>query len=298
MKRRGGWAILAGLAVVAPARAFLGVGDTSFVTVIANPAEAANWASELDQLNRQLAAATGTLGTLEQLRAYAGDPRLAAAALPDLAGLRQGVGAATGGSATATDLAAAWQALGPVGQAQAAANLLAAAGAGGTMTVFGQATARNPALYRNAASDTMQTAQVRAQVASEQAARATLAGQLAEAWARFRVAATTSAQQAILTEIGQLQAQDQVMAEHRQALLADRELADREGRDQARVQLTAADEARLAESALLRAAAAGRAQAAETQRLATVQKRPPAPAAADYSGLRLWTPADAAGGSP
>src|ERR1019366_8505784 len=57
------------------AHGFLGVADTSFVTVIANPAEAANWAAELERLNDQLAAARGTLQTLGELRAFAGDPR-------------------------------------------------------------------------------------------------------------------------------------------------------------------------------------------------------------------------------
>jgi hypothetical protein len=46
----------AALSLGAPrvARAFLGIADTSFVTVIANPAEAANWASDLERLNDQL----------------------------------------------------------------------------------------------------------------------------------------------------------------------------------------------------------------------------------------------------
>jgi hypothetical protein len=43
------------------AQAFLGIADTSFVTVIANPAEAADWAAELESLSNQLAAVQGTL---------------------------------------------------------------------------------------------------------------------------------------------------------------------------------------------------------------------------------------------
>src|SRR5476649_2305675 len=57
---------------VSALHAFLGVADTSFVTVIANPAEAANWASELDRLNSQLAAARSTLEVAGDIRTYAG----------------------------------------------------------------------------------------------------------------------------------------------------------------------------------------------------------------------------------
>jgi len=64
------------------------------------------------------------------------------------------------------------------------------------------------------------------------------------------------------------------------------------------VRAVAADESGLAESALLQAAAATRAQGAEAQRLATLQKAAPAAPAADYSGLRVWTTADAAGSPP
>ena len=71
----------AALALGAPcaARAFLGIADTSFVTVIANPAEAANWASDLERLNDQLEAARSTLRrTVTDLRTYAGSPAAAA----------------------------------------------------------------------------------------------------------------------------------------------------------------------------------------------------------------------------
>jgi len=286
------------LAAASPVRAFLGFGDTSFVTVIANPAEAANWAAELERLNNQLTAATGTLATINQLRAYAGDPRLAAGEAPDLAALSRDLQALAGAGGTAADLSASWQALGAGGQGKAAAGLLAATGAGGTMTVFGQAVARDALLYRNETADTLETAQIRSQIAAEQAARTTLAGQLADAWARFRLATTSSAQQAVLAEISQLQAQDQAMTAHRQALLSDRDLADRQDRDQARVRVQAADEGKLAESALLRGAAAARAQAGEAQRLATVQKAAPAAVSADYSALQLWTTADAGATGP
>jgi len=287
--------LLAG--IPAAARAFLGVADTSFVTVIANPAEAANWAAELDRLNSELAAANGTLATVNQLRSYAGDPRAAAAGVPDLAAVTAGVQALAAGGQTAGDLEAAWRALGSAGQAAAAAALLRAAGPGATMEVFGQAQARDPALYGNETADTARAQAVRGQIAAEQASRGAIAAELAGAWARFRAAATESAKQAVLTEISQLQAQDQAMGARRQALLADFDLADRQERDQVRVRAAAANESSLAESALLQSAAAARAQGAEAQRLATLQKPAPTAPAADYSGLRVWTTADA-GGSP
>jgi hypothetical protein len=53
----------------------------------------------------------------------------------------------------------------------------------------------------------------------------------------------------------------------------------------------------LAESALLNADARTRAQAAEAQRLATLQRLPPPAAAPDYSGIRFWTTADTGGPS-
>jgi len=274
----------------AAARAFLGVADTSFVTVIADPAETANWAAELDRLNSELAAANGTLATVNQLRGYAGDPREAVAAAPDLAAVTAGIQGVAAGGQTASDLDAAWRALGPAGQAAAAAAFLQAAGPGATMEVFGQAQVRDPALFGSAAADSARAQAARAQIAGEQATRGAIAAQLADAWTRLRAAATESAKQVVLTEISQLQAQDQTMGAHRQALLADLELADRQDRDRARVRAVAADESGLAESALL--------QGAEAQRLATLQKAAPAAPAADYSGLRVWTTADAAGSPP
>jgi len=64
----------------------------------------------------------------------------------------------------------------------------------------------------------------------------------------------------------------------------------------ARVRATADDESRLAESSQLSAAVASRAQGAEAQRLATLQKTPAVPAAPNYSGMKVWTTADAGGG--
>src|SRR5271170_7869110 len=129
------------------ARCFLGVADTSFVTVIANPAEAANWASELNVLNNQVAAARSTLATVAQLREFAGDPRAAVGAISDLSGIASQVSSLTSGMQTEADLLRAWQAMGSAERLQDAASLLEATGPGTTMRVFGQAQPRDAALY-------------------------------------------------------------------------------------------------------------------------------------------------------
>jgi hypothetical protein len=292
-----GLMLCAALLGLVPARAFLGVADTSFVTVIANPAEAANWAAELDRLSGQLAAATATLQVAGDLRTYAGDPRAAVRALGDLGPVSGPVEALTSGIQTDAQLAAAWQALAASQRLSAATALLQGSGAGATMQVFGQSQARNLALYEPFASDAAGSQQLRGQVASEQAARAVIATALAQAWGQFRAAATESAKQSILTEISQLQSQDQVMQGRRRAILDDLELADRQGRSAGAVRSRADDERELAESSLLNAGLQERVQAAESQRLATLQKTPQQPQARDYSGMRLWTTADA-GGAP
>ncbi len=279
-----------------PARAFLGVGDTFFVTVIANPAEAANWAAELSRLTAALQAAQGTLATVGELRAYAGDPRAAVAALGDLAGVSTPALALARGPGTDADLLGAWQALGDAGRLAAEARLLAS-GPGASMEVFGQPVTRDPALYGSLAGDLSAAALARGQVTSEQAVRSVLSGELTAAWSRFRSAATESQKQAILAEISELQAQDQVMGARRAALMSDLDLADREERDGERVRAQADDERLLAQSAALNGAVASRAQAAESDRIATLAKAPAAAAANDYSGLKVWTTADT-GGAP
>jgi hypothetical protein len=279
------------------AHAFLGVADTSFVTVIANPAEAANWAAELDSLNNQLEAARGTLQTVGDLKAFAGDPRAAVAALSDLSGVTGALGALSSGSQTEADLAGAWQALGSAQRLADASALLQAAGPGATMEVFGQAQPRDAGLYSRLARDASASTQIRGQIANEQSARASVASLLALAWSQFRSATTESGKQAILSEISQLQSQNQVMDTRRRALLDDLALSDRQDRDDAAVRSKAADEQVLAESALLNASAGNRARGAEAQRLATLQKAPAAPAAPDYSGIKLWTTADTGGPS-
>jgi hypothetical protein len=163
------------------------------------------------------------------------------------------------------------------------------------MQVFGQTQPRDPSIYAGLAQDANASGQIRGQIAGEQSARASVAAELALAWVRFRAATTESGKQAILSEISQLQAQDQVMDTRRRAMLDDLDLSDRQARTDANVRSKAADEQLLAESAVLNADAASRAQAAEAQRMATLQKQAPAATAADYSGIRLWTTADAGG---
>jgi hypothetical protein len=293
-------AAAAGLALCAApaARCFLGLGDTSFVTVIANPAEAANWAAELDALNSQVASAAGTLRTVAEMRAFAGDPRAAAGAVSDLAGIASALGQLAAGAQTEADLAKAWQAMGSAQRLQDAASLLGSAGPGATMSVFGQAQARDASLYTGLARDSAALLGIRSQVAGEQAARASVAAELSAAWVQFRAAPTESSKQAILAEISQLDTQSQLMDARRRAVLDDLALSDRQDRTQAGVRSRAADEELLAESALLNAGATGRVEDAESQRTATLLKTPRAPAEPDYSAVKLWTTADAGGSSP
>src|SRR5271170_454811 len=254
------------------ARCFLGVADTSFVTVIANPAEAANWASELDVLNNQVAAARSTLATVAQLREFAGDPREAVGAISDLSGIASQVSSLTSGVQTEADLLRAWQSMGSAERLRDATSLLEAAGPGATMRVFGQAQPRDAALYGRLAQDSADSAGIRAQIASEQATRSSVAAALSAAWVQFKAAATESDKQAILAEISQLESQNQVMDTRRKAVLDDLALSDRQNATDAGVRSKAADERLLAESSLLNASATGRVQASESQRTATLQK--------------------------
>jgi hypothetical protein len=279
------------------ARAFWGVADTSFVTVIANPAEAADWASELERLSDQLAAARDTLQTVGDLRSYAGDPKAAVAALRDLGEITGAVSALSSGGQTDADLLRSWQALGASQHLLAAATLLQGSGAGTTMQVFGQSQPRDPALFAGFAQDEGVSGQLRSQIAGEQSARASVAAELALAWTQFRAATTESGKQAILAEISQLQSQNQLMDTRRKAILDDLGLSDRQARTESIVRERASDEQLLAESALLNADAGSRAQGADAQRLATLQKPASTPAQPDYSGMRLWTTADAGGPS-
>ena len=285
---------------LAPARsdAFLGVGDTSFVTIIANPAEAANWAAQLERLNGQLAAATATLQAVATLRAYAGDPRAALAALPDLAQVLRAVDALDAGGQTAQDLMQAWQAAGAAQRLVGEAALLSSAGVSPSIDIFGAEQARDPSIYAGIAGDAALAAALRGQIAGEQQARRSVASELELAWARFRAASDESSKQAILAEISQLQSQDALMNARRRAVLDDLALADRQQSDDAAVRSKAADELLLAQSAVLNAGAGARARDAQAARLATLAKPPAAPAPADYGGIRVWTTADAGGGAP
>jgi len=275
------------------ARGFLGIGDVSFVTVIANPAEAANWAADLEQLNNQLEAAKQTLQVASDLRTYAGDPKAALASLGDLGSVTGAVESLVRGVQTDADLVKAWQTRSGAQRLSSASTLLQASGAGSSMEIFGQQQARNPSLYQVDASDAAAAQSLRGQIASEQTTRASIATALTQAWAQFRTANSESSKQAILTEISQLQSQDQVMDARRKAILDDLDLADRQDRTAASVRSKAEDERDLAESALLNADLQGRAEGAETQRVMTLQKTAQPAPVADYSGMKLWTTADA-----
>jgi len=283
------------LGAAQPARAFLGIADTSFVTVVANPAEAANWAAEIERLTGQLAAARATLDALTQLRAYAGDPRQAVRALRDLSEVTAAISGLSAGGQTEADLMRGWQAAGAAQRLLEAEALLAGAGPGATMQVFGETRARDAGLYAGLAADAGASRALRGQIAGEQAARTSVAWELAQAWAQFRAAPTESSKQAILAQISQLQSQNQLLDTRRRAILDDVALADRLQRTEASARSLAADEQGLAESAALNAAVEDRARAAEAQRAATLQKAAPPRPPPDYSALRLWTTADAGG---
>jgi hypothetical protein len=297
-KARALLATAAAALAAAHAGAFLGVGDTSFVTIIANPAEAANWAAQLEKLNAQLAAASATLQAVATLRAYAGDPRAALAALPDLAQVSRAVDVLASGGQTAEDLLQAWQAEGSAQRLLGEAALLRAAGVAPSMGVFGAEVPRDPSVYARIAGDAGSAAALRGQIAGEQQARRAVASELALAWIRFRAAPDESSKQAVLSEISQLQAQDALMDSRRRAILDDLALSDRQQSENAAVRSRAADEALLAQSGVLNAGAGARARDAEAARMATLAKPPAAAPAADYGGLRVWTTADAAGGAP
>jgi hypothetical protein len=291
-------ALVAGLSgAVDCAHGFLGVADTSFVTVIANPAEAADWASELESLDNQLSAARGTLETVSDLRSFAGDPRLAVSAVPGLGDIAAAIGALSSDGQTAAALTGQWQALGAARQLSYAMSLMDSAGPGETMQVFGQSQARNPQLYSGFAQDSDTSTLLRGQIADEQGTRASVAAELGSAWSQFKGATTESGKQALLTEISQLQSQNQLMDTRRRALLDDLALSDRQAREQSGVRSQARDEQLLAESALLSANVGARVQGAEAQRDATLQKPLPTASQPDYTGLKLWTTADTGGGS-
>jgi hypothetical protein len=291
-------AVLLALCGAPRARAIFGIADTSFVTVIANPAEAADWAAELERLGEELETARNTLQTVSDLRAIAGNPAAAVATLSDLQDITDAVGTLSSGGQTAADLERAWQALGTAQRLAGAAAVLQGAGAGTTMQVFGQPQARNASVYSGFAEDAAAAGQIRGQIAGEQSARSSVAFELARAWAQFKASTNESQKQSILSEISQLQSQNQVMDTRRRAILDDLDLSDREAREYEGVRTRAADEQLLAESALLNADARARAQGAEAQRMATLQRIPAVAGAADYSGIRLWTTADTRGPSP
>ena len=298
--RRAGCGLAFGLAFAAPGFGFLGVADTSLVTVIADPAESANWASQLEELSQQLAALRAAVAQASALRAAIGDPSAAVQGIGDLRPITGAMGALGSGGQTAADLQAGWADLGASARTAAIVGLLGEAGGGtdGRMLVFGQAQPRDLGLYQGAAQDQDVVRRVRSQISREQAARSSLSDELARAWADYQVAQTETRQQALLAKISQLGAQSQAMEGRRHALLDDLALDDRRRRTDAEVGARAADEQALAEASVIKADLGQRVVDAEAQRIATLQKPVPALAEPDYSGLKLWTTADAAGMGP
>jgi len=281
-----------------PASAFFGVGDAAFVTVVANPADDAHWTAELANLARQIAALDATVERVESLRVYAGDPRVAASGAGTLQPILQSVAGLNADGATAGELRVDWEGRTSGQQNTVTLALLEGTGAGGTMPVFGQTQSRDLSRYADLAAEQDLTGQARGQIDQEQAARAAIAQALIAAWSDYQAAQTESQKQAGLTKIQQLQAQSDVLAARRRALLDDLALADRQAGTRAQVRLRADDESALAESAALAASAGTVIQAADAQRWATLQKSVnPAPAP-DYSALKVWTTADTEGTVP
>jgi hypothetical protein len=276
-----------------PARAFLGVADTSFVTVIANPAESANWAAELSRLTASVQTARSTLQEIAVLRTYAGDPRSAVADLGALSGVVGPLKELSSDARTVAELSDDWNQLDPAGRSVAAGRLLESAGVASQMRVFGRASERDSSAYAQLAAAADVAASLRAQVAREQQARNSIMGELARVWADYLACDNESRKQALLTKINELHAQDQVLDARRKAAIDELALADRAGSVRRQAAEQALDEQRLAESGQLGAAVTTRASAAQAQRLATLEKPPAAQTKADYSGLRLWTPRDA-----
>jgi 23S rRNA maturation mini-RNase III len=301
----GGWlrilfGVSAGLACAAPGFGFLGVADTSLVTVIADPAEAAHWAAQLESLDQQLTAVRDTLVQANALRAAIGDPAAAVQGIGDLRAITEAMGSLGSAGQTAADLQAAWAGLDASVHAAAVVGLVgqAGGGAGGQMLVFGQSQPRNLDLYQGGAQDQYVNSQARSQISLEQTARQSLSNELAQAWTDYQAAQTETRQQALLAKISQLDAQGQAMEARRRALLDDLALDDRQRRTDTDTSAKASDERTLAESSAVNAVFGQRALDARTQRLDTLQKTVPASTAPDYSGLRLWTTADAAGSQP
>src|SRR5580658_4001841 len=144
-----------GLASATPVFGFLGVADTSLVTVIADPAETANWASQLEDLAQQLAAVQAAVAQASALRAAIGDPAAAVQGIGDLQAITATMGILETGGQTAADLQAAWEGLDSSARNAAVVELLGKAGGGadGQMLVFGKAQPRNLGLYQGAARD-------------------------------------------------------------------------------------------------------------------------------------------------
>ena len=287
--------IAAGAAVLAPnwAWAVFGVGDTSFVTVIANPAEAANWANEIRNLEAQVTALRATLQEIQQVRTYAGDPRLAVQTPTGVPALLLDGEALLHQASTVS----AVRDLSPVkaddpALAQLVARLSGGLDAPGMMSVEGAPVPRDLSRYISAATAANTAQAISSQISGEQDIRRRTADDLGAAWSAFQQASTESQKQSALTRIAALEALERSSEGRRNAELADLSLSDRQDRAQATIAAVASDEQAQAQISSLQSQASGRSAAADAAARSIVAEAPDAPAARDYSGLKTWLPSD------
>ena len=268
-----------------PLHAFLGVGDVSLVTVVANPAEAANWASQIEALQSQLSTLQRSLGEVQTLRRFAGDPSLAARGASDLCGFLSAVRSASSGSGSADALQT--DAEGAVDDRAIGAGL---GTAGPGMSVQGYAAARDLGRYREWVVEQAVISQLRAGIAADQSAHGQALSALEAGWAAFQRASTESEKQASLVQLSQVMAQNGALDARRQSLQADMELSARARSVQDRIAAAADDEEIAANVAAASSRLAVQAQAIDTARLSALNRTPPTVRATDYSAIRAWSP--------
>ena len=277
--------VLACIAAGRPMAAFLGVGDVSLVTVVANPAEAANWAAQLQALQSQLTTLEGTLQEAETLRRYAGDPAAAARGSGEVDGFMTLVRSASGDPGSVGVLRAQLQ--GQMDDSSISRSL----GAGGAQISYQGTTApRDLARYRDWVVDAALVSGLQQGIAADQAAHAEALARLQAAWSRFQQAGTESEKQASLVHIAHVVGETEAMDAHRRALEADLSLSERNRALQDRIQAGADDEEISANVAVVAGKLAAQARSAESARLDALNRVGVQRQSPDYSSLRLWTP--------
>jgi len=270
--------------------AILGVGDVSFVTVVANPAEASNWIAQLNSLASQLDKLQQTEAQIELLRSQAGDPTEAAKLGEDLTGLLRQTDQLVAEPSDATAI----QAANP-GDILA---MLSAVGLSSTIDVFGSVQRRDLEKYSDSATLQTSLSALRAQIALEQSNRERTQAAMESAWDLFRSAGTESQKQAALTRMEELAAENAIAADRRRALLDDEHLVSDQAQVAAEVEARADDEKWLAQGSALRTAQQRRVQAAETQRLNVINAALSPQGETDYGALKIWTLSDSVSTSP